>query len=57
VRKIHTGFAGPATGVQHELLVHEFELQIEELLQEGTTAAATNAPTRELPTATPAGSP
>jgi len=57
VRKIHTGFAGPATGVQHELLVHEFELQIEELLQEGATAAATHAPTRELPTAAPAGSP
>ncbi len=35
VRKIHTGFAGPATGVQHDLLVHEFEVQIEELLQAG----------------------
>jgi thiol-disulfide isomerase/thioredoxin len=30
--KIHTGFAGPATGVQHDLLAHEFELQLEELL-------------------------
>ena len=35
VRKIHTGFAGPATGVQHDLLAHEFEAQIEELLQAG----------------------
>lgn len=33
VRKIHTGFAGPATGVQHDLLAREFEVQIEELLQ------------------------
>ena len=24
VREIHTGFAGPATGVQHDLLAHEF---------------------------------
>ena len=36
VRKIHTGFAGPATGVQHDLLVREFDVQIEELLQAGT---------------------
>jgi thiol-disulfide isomerase/thioredoxin len=35
VRKIHTGFAGPATGVQHDLLAREFEVQIEELLQAG----------------------
>ncbi len=32
VRSIHTGFAGPATGVQHDLLAHDFELQIEALL-------------------------
>ena len=35
VRKVHTGFAGPATGVQHDLLVREFEVQVEELLQAG----------------------
>ena len=40
VRKIHTGFAGPATGVQHDLLVQEFELQIEALLRAGETPAA-----------------
>lgn len=39
VRKIHTGFAGPATGVAHELLVHEFEQTIEQLLAEGEAAA------------------
>jgi hypothetical protein len=32
VRSIHTGFAGPATGVQHDVLVRDFELQIEALL-------------------------
>jgi thiol-disulfide isomerase/thioredoxin len=35
VRKIHTGFAGPATGVQHDLLAHEFTDTIETLLAEG----------------------
>jgi hypothetical protein len=44
VRKIHTGFAGPATGVPHDLLVHEFEVQIEELLQADATHAAATAP-------------
>ncbi|HET7202433.1 MAG TPA: TlpA disulfide reductase family protein [Steroidobacteraceae bacterium] len=34
VRKIHTGFAGPATGVRHELLVQGFEQTIEALLAE-----------------------
>ncbi|HET9693470.1 MAG TPA: TlpA disulfide reductase family protein [Steroidobacteraceae bacterium] len=34
VRKIHTGFAGPATGVRHELLVLEFEQTLEALLAE-----------------------
>jgi AhpC/TSA family len=33
VRSIHTGFAGPATGVAHELLAHDFEVQIEALLE------------------------
>jgi hypothetical protein len=34
VRRIHTGFAGPATGVRHELLVQDFEQTIEALLAE-----------------------
>jgi thiol-disulfide isomerase/thioredoxin len=42
-RKIHTGFAGPATGMQHDQLAHEFELQIEELLRAGATPAAATA--------------
>lgn len=41
VRKIHTGFRGPATGVLHEMLVQEMEQTIETLLAE----AAPNAPT------------
>jgi thiol-disulfide isomerase/thioredoxin len=41
VRKIHTGFAGPATGVQHDLLAHEFTDTIETLL-----AAAEAVPER-----------
>jgi thiol-disulfide isomerase/thioredoxin len=32
VRSIHTGFAGPATGVHNAVLAHDFELLIEELL-------------------------
>jgi thiol-disulfide isomerase/thioredoxin len=53
VRKIHTGFAGPATGVEHELLVHEFEQVILQLLAEGeaestpAAAQATQAATAE----------
>jgi peroxiredoxin len=43
VHKIHTGFAGPATGVQHDLLAQEFELEIEALLQGGATPAAATA--------------
>lgn len=35
VRKIHSGFAGPATGEHHERLVHELEAEIETLLDEG----------------------
>jgi thiol-disulfide isomerase/thioredoxin len=54
VRKIHTGFAGPATGVPHELLTHEFEFQIEALLQAdaasaATTGAAPPAPADDTP--------
>jgi thiol-disulfide isomerase/thioredoxin len=54
VRKIHTGFAGPATGMQHDLLVQEFELQIGELLQAGATPAAATA---AAPPTSPAGTP
>jgi thiol-disulfide isomerase/thioredoxin len=54
VRKVHTGFAGPATGVQHDVLAHEFELQIEELLQAGATPVAATTPG---PPAPPAGTP
>jgi peroxiredoxin len=35
VRKIHTGFAGPATGTQHDRLAHEWATEIEALLQQG----------------------
>ncbi len=34
MRKIHSGFAGPATGAHHERLVKELTGQIEELLAE-----------------------
>lgn len=33
VRRIHTGFAGPATGTQHDLLAHDWATEIEALLQ------------------------
>ena len=49
VREIHTGFAGPATGVQHDLLAHEFATRIEALLQAGATPAKATAPTTEPP--------
>ncbi len=54
VRKIHTGFAGPATGVAHELLVHDFEQTIEQLLAEGEAASAP-AGTDATPAAAPDG--
>ncbi|MEN9527390.1 MAG: hypothetical protein RLY56_1341 [Pseudomonadota bacterium] len=34
VRKIHTGFSGPATGVHYEKLVDEFEKTVDSLLAE-----------------------
>jgi thiol-disulfide isomerase/thioredoxin len=34
VRKIHTGFAGPATGVHHDKMVREFERTVDGLLAE-----------------------
>lgn len=33
VHRIHTGFAGPATGTAHELLAHQWATEIEALLQ------------------------
>jgi thiol-disulfide isomerase/thioredoxin len=51
VRRIHAGFAGPATGQHHERLVEEFTAFTRELLAEGavppvepTAAAAAAAP-------------
>jgi thiol-disulfide isomerase/thioredoxin len=40
VRKIHTGFSGPATGVHYEKLVDEFEKTVDSLLAEPTPPAA-----------------
>ena len=34
VRKIHTGFAGPATGVHHDKIVREFEHTVDALIAE-----------------------
>ncbi|NJN27399.1 MAG: hypothetical protein HC819_16210 [Cyclobacteriaceae bacterium] len=34
VRKIHTGFSGPGTGLYYDKYVEEFELIIEKLLAE-----------------------
>jgi thiol-disulfide isomerase/thioredoxin len=44
VRQVHTGFAGPATGVRHDLLVREFERTIEALLAEAGPEEAAPAP-------------
>jgi thiol-disulfide isomerase/thioredoxin len=49
VRNIHTGFAGPATAVHYDLLAHEFETWIEELLQAGATMPESPAPATEPP--------
>jgi thiol-disulfide isomerase/thioredoxin len=40
VRKIHTGFSGPATGVHYEKLVDEFEKTVNVLLAEAAPPAA-----------------
>ena len=40
VRRIHAGFAGPATGWHHEQLVHEFTEFTQELLAEPAEAVA-----------------
>ena len=53
VRAIHTGFAGPATGVHYDVLARDFELQIEKLL--GTPPAApASAASADVGAATPA---
>lgn len=39
VRKIHTGFSGPATGVHYERLTREFESTVDALLAEPSPAA------------------
>ena len=43
VRKIHSGFDGPATGAHHERLVAELNRLIEELLAEPVPAPAGTA--------------
>lgn len=46
VRRIHSGFAGPATGGHHERLVKELTRVIEELLAEPAPAEAQTQPNR-----------
>jgi hypothetical protein len=53
VRSIHTGFAGPATGVRYDVLARDFELQIEELLG-APPAAPASAASADAGAATPA---
>jgi hypothetical protein len=43
VRRIHTGFSGPATGAHHQKLTEEFDATIQELLAE-TDSATTEPP-------------
>jgi hypothetical protein len=47
VRRIHTGFSGPATGEHYDRLVRDFEAQAETLLAEPAPppAPAPTAPT------------
>jgi thiol-disulfide isomerase/thioredoxin len=58
VQRIHTGFAGPAAGVRHELLAQEFAQTIESLLagdatlpQPATAAAPAAPPVATVPQA------
>jgi hypothetical protein len=44
VHRIHTGFAGPAAGLAHELLVQDFTATLDELLAEGGPATTAPAP-------------
>jgi thiol-disulfide isomerase/thioredoxin len=50
VRKIHSGYAGPATGEHHQRLVRELTRTLDELLAEPAPAPAAEAsgPNREL---------
>lgn len=43
VRRIHTGFSGPATGEHHRKLLEEFESTVEQLLGETPDPTATRA--------------
>ena len=43
VRRIHTGFSGPATGEHHRKLIEEFETLVEQLLAETPDPKATRA--------------
>lgn len=43
VRRIHTGFSGPATGEHHRKLLEEFESTVEQLLAETSDPTATRA--------------
>lgn len=43
VRRVHAGFYGPATGIQHERLVAEFRRTIESLLAEAGAASPPSA--------------
>jgi peroxiredoxin len=43
VRRIHTGFSGPATGEHHRKLLEEFESTVEQLLAETPDPTATRA--------------
>jgi peroxiredoxin len=40
VRRVHTGFSGPATGVHYERMTREFETLIEQMLSEPSPAPA-----------------
>ncbi|MFO7276875.1 MAG: TlpA disulfide reductase family protein [Pseudomonadota bacterium] len=44
VRKIHTGFAGPATGEHYQRLIEEFDSTIEQLLAETGESVAEHRP-------------
>jgi peroxiredoxin len=44
VRATHTGYAGPATGTEHELQLERFEAEIERLLAEAADGARSATP-------------
>jgi hypothetical protein len=39
VKKIHTGFAGPGTGIYYQQLIQDFNETVNELLSEKTTSS------------------